>query len=354
VYFGDEYCDLSLINGSFEEGQDLAKAVETTINNSKPHTSPKIRVEYLKHLHKLIFRSPDINSSGRVDVRGFLTLDFEGNKKCFGDGKMFETKYPTRSCGEVIGFKPGLYDMFCGKVFINPLDEIDDIILDDNEIEKVVIGESENSPICDDSSFTQYVIRGDQMKLSEHIIQPFMSDCLTRNVEVVYLRNNQSTFIPARVVTTYYCKDRRGIQNNVDSYIVEIDKYWNVTHGHYELFTDYIISNKIIDLTPHKYVLLKIPKCHRFQSIDKDTQRSFAKIPLQSGEYHISNFNAPGNIKGFNPPLALLDKLKIQWLNYNTNSTLTGSQEFDFVGGEHVLEFAIVFYRQPLKYSQLS
>ena len=84
-----------------------------------------------------------------------------------------------------------------------------------------------------------------------------------------------------------------------------------------------------------------IPRCHRFQSIDKDTQKSFAKIPLQSGEYHISDLNAPGNIKGFNPPLAMLDKLQIQWLKYNNGPDNLGGQYFDFAGGEHVMNLPL-------------
>lgn len=354
LFLGDECCNLSLIPGRFEKGKQLAKSVETSINDNRPIGTPNIRVDYLEHLHKLIFRSPNIHQLGKVDVRGFMTFDFEGNKTCYGDGTKFETKYPNNSCGEVLGFEPGLYDMYCGKIFINPIDEIDNVILDDEAIQDLISDDVENSPLCEDSRYTKYVIRGDNILLSKCILRPITSESLTCNVDYVYLCNKQSNFIPAKVISKYTCSTTGVANKHLDSWVVEIDRYWNITHGHYELFTDYIVSNKIVDLTPHKYVLLKIPRCHRFQSIDKDTQKSFAKIPLQTGEYHISNLNAPGNIKGFNPPLPLLDKLEIQWLNYSSNSPSSGSQLFDFVGGEHVLEFAIVYHRQPLRYSQLS
>jgi hypothetical protein len=356
LYFGDTAASFPLIHGHFKEGCNLARAIETSINNNSPHNTPNIKVEYIEHLHKLIFQSPHLQCNGEVNVKGFLTLDFEGNKCCFGDGTRFETEYPKSSSGEVLGFNAGVYDMYCGKIFINPVDSQDNFILDDKTLSDLDTETPENNGVCEDSNCTRFVVRGDSIKLSDYILRPYSSDCLTCQVEYIYLRNHKSAFIPAKVISKYRCKPRRGTVNKIDtdSWIVEIDKYWGITHGHFELFCDYIVSEKLVDLAPHKYVLLKIPRCHRFQSIDKDTQKSFAKIPLQSGEYHISNLNAPGNIKGFNPPLAMLDKLQIQWLKYNNGPDNLGGQYFDFAGGEHVIELAIVYYRQPLKYSQIS
>ena len=107
----------------------------------------------------------------------------------------------------------------------------------------------------------------------------------------------------------------------------------------------------MIDLSPHKYLLLQIPRCHRFQSINNTTKGSFAKIPLQSGEYPFTNVNGLGNIKYFNPVLGGLNTLHIKFYPYKKRGDSTNRQTFDFAGGEHVLMFALVQYKQALKYS---
>ena len=371
LFFGDQSCDVTLLHGRYKEGEDLAKAVETTINDNRPPDSPRFVVDYIKHLHKLIIRNPCIVKDKKVNVKGFLTLDFEGNKCCYGDGNQFETKYPTKCCGEVLGFDPKVYDMYAGQVFLNPINENDSMLLRDSnesDIDEIDSGDIDNGDIdsgegntgqkrspCNEPDTVQYVLRGDNIQLSKFLLRPVTGDCLTCQVDYVFIRSGNSPFIPAKVISKYTCRNPRfSLSNEVDSWIVEIDKYWELTHGQFEMFTDYIVSDKIIELNPHKYVLLKIPKCHRFQSLDKDTQSSFAKIPLQGNEYHLANFNAPGNIKRFNPPIPLLDKLRIQWLSYTSSLDNSGSEEFDFAGGEHVIELAIVYYRQPLKYSQTS
>ena len=173
------------------------------------------------------------------------------------------------------------------------------------------------------------------------------SNYLFQYIETVYIRDkNKGNFIPVKICNEKSCLER----SDIDTCIITTKRKYNLEHGEYELFVDYILSEDIIDLNPHKYVLLQIPKCNRFQSIDSVTKGSFSKIPLQSGEHMFTNINGLGNIKYLNPILPRLDSLHIKFYPYKNKSDNTNKQTFDFEGGEHVLTFAFVQYKQSLKY----
>ena len=349
VFYGDNQVNISMLNGRYMEGDELARAVQESLTLNRPPDTPDFQVDYIKRLHKLLIRTVNLSKDERINTNGFLSLDLRGNRYGFGDGQQFETSYAQSSCGEVLGLNPALYDMYQGIVFINPLDA------DSNEQEISEEHNNTQSESCTPSNYSRYILRGSDIHLSDYLIRPTKTDCLTCQVDYVYLRSD-SAYIPAKVISKYHCKKSFGVNSrtNLDSWIVELDNYWEITHGQFELFTDYILSENIIDLLPHKYVLLKIPRCHRFQSSDKDTIKSFAKIPLQLGEYHLANLNAQGNIKSFRPTLPLLDNLQISWIPYTKHNEFSNKACFDFAGGEHVIELAIVYYKQPLKYNQAS
>ena len=358
IYYGDHEVTVSLLHGCYKDGEELANSLETTLNNCHQLiNNPKITVTYNKRLHKLIFRSHNIlDNKGNINSNGFLTFYLQGNRYPYGDGNTFETCLPDRSCGSIIGFRAKVYDMFAGIVAINEIDSETTNISDLSDTIKE----------CEDKIYYMRQLQGDivdKLKIPYNIEEvcdktesnnrvvnnPKTTKSVIKYLDTIYIRrcdHPDDEFIPVTIYNEDSCLERE----NITGWFVTINEKYKISHGKYEVFVDYIISEDMIDLEPYKYILLQIPKCHRFNSLDTITRKSFAKIPLQVGEYRFNAINVLGNIKFFNPILGGLTQLHIKFYPYKKHGDLTNNKTFDFAGGEHVLTFAIVHYKQPLKY----
>lgn len=374
VYYGDHETNITLLHGVYNKGCELAKSLETSLNSCHNLIhKPSISVIYIERLQKLLFRSHNlIEKNGNININGLITFAFQGNKYPYGDGNHYETCLPDQSCGDVLGFSAKIYDMFAGLVAINEIDNddptymeiMDNFYNNNNSDSNSDIGSDIGNDIgnaigidrkcvgnCDDKIYYMRQLDGNIIdKLKIPCNSSSNNNKLVTYVDTVYIRrcdsNNPSDFIPANIYHENSCLAREGLVG----WLVTINQKYNLLCGQYELFVDYIISDHIIDLNPHKYLLLEIPKCHRINSIDSRTRKSFSKIPLQVPEYQFTNINTLGNIKYFNPVLSGLNKLHIKFYPYKKRGDLTNNMTFDFAGGEHVLLFAFVHYKQALKY----
>lgn len=346
VWYGAEEAKLTLLHGTYEKGEDLAKSIETTLNNGFifGEDLPKIKVDYITRLHKLVFRTVNLmDDKDRLNINGLLAFNFKGSRYPYQDGERFETCLPENSCGEVLGFRPKIYDMFIGVVALNEIDHETKGM--DQLLENCCPGETEKV----------YYMRPLNGHIKSHLKIPHnptkQDHELVKYVETLYLRrvdgpDQECDFIKIKVFNEYNCLER---ETN-PGWLVTANGKYQVPHGEYEVFVDYIISEDIIELKPHKYLLLQIPKCHRFGSNDTVTKSSFAKVPFQQGEFPFHTVNGIGNIKSFNPTLGSLNQLHIKFYPYKKRAENYTKTTFDFAGGEHVLMFAFIHYKQALKY----
>jgi hypothetical protein len=359
VSFGDTPCTVTLLHGVYADGNDLATAVQEGLNRSRPIGTPRVCVYYNSRLHRLVFSSPELYKDGSFRLNGFMTLHFAGNEHTYGDGTQTETQLPHRSCGEVLGFCPTDYDMYIGNAYLNPLANLDEYEEQYGLLDK----DSESDSEVDTG--THYILRsiitGGKASLGNSFYMPLRDrgskgeevPGLERLVRYIYVRQIPDPKLPNRI-SPFIALRLRGPQNctaeNIDSYLVEAEMDYDLPHGEYQVFVDYIVAPQMVELHPWKYLMLRIPKCHRFQSSDKTTIQSFAKIPL-APEYQINHLNALGVIKRFRPTLASLSSLHIQFYPYKKYGDSTSRRTFDFAGAEHVLVFALVMNRQSSNYT---
>lgn len=379
VSYGDESYTVVLLHGIYKEGGDLAKAVEEGLNRNRPVDTPPFQVYFNSRLNRLVFRSPHLYKEGRFQLNGFLTLHFEGNTHAYGDGSRSETELPSASCGEVLGFAPKTYDMYVGNAHLNPLSDVDGyesqygllrskrskIDTEDNTGDNTGDNSGDNKNELEDPlPGTYYLLRSLDKSLKSHLMQPLPdtktedsdeSPGLQAPVCYVYLRQVAGVDGPLTRPAPFVAMRLRGPRNctseEVDSYLVEAEMDYELPHGEYQVFVDYLAAPNMVELNPWKYLMLRVPRCHRFQSSDKTTMQSFAKIPLCS-EYQINHLNALGNVKRFNPVLAGLNSLSIQFYPYRKYGDSTNRKTFDFAGGgEHVLVFAMIMRKQSTNYT---
>jgi len=275
-----------------------------------------------------------------------LTLNLEGRQFPYGKEGRYEQLYPDNCIGEVIGFPPGTYDMSIGTAFINPMEDSDlDIGTDGTTMTDITTKYLLRSHKCFDDYFFCPLPDSDE-DVNDDSYRP-----LTEQLKCIWLLNrNQSIPKCGGIYKVNLLRRKDYFTDNQYGWIIESTD--NLPHGEYYVYVNYLVSPNPIELIPHKYILLRMPKCHRFNSKDKSTQMSFAKIPI-GNEIGFLNQNGIGVIKYFKPPLPRLDSLQIQFMPYKKGCDSSNRELFDFAGGEHVLVFALVFHKQNLKYSEL-
>jgi hypothetical protein len=345
VYYGNKCIDITFLHGKYNSGTLLAKCIETGLNNYLTCQRGQVLFEvyYVRRLHKLVIKAKD-----PLCLNSLLTLNLEGRQFPYGSEGRYEQLYPERCVGDVIGFPPGIYDMCIGSGFINQLEDT----FEPSNVDQTDTLEG----------LYTYLVRT-TTNLSLHFARPLADNDdhdnsannnmpLTELVDKIYIQSKNHN--PMRENVLHVAKLIKRKDLYVDGeYGWYIGLTSRVPHGEYRIFTDYLVSPAPIELTPHKYILLKVPKCRRLMSKDKATASSFAKIPL-GGELQFLNQNGIGVLKRFNPALPLLDRLQIQFLPYKKGCDSSNKEVFDFAGGEHVLVFALVFHKQNLKYSELT
>ena len=245
--------------------------------------------------------------------------------------------------------------MSIGTAFINPIDdsELDDDINDINDTNDTIVTDVTTKYLlrshkCFDDYFNRPLADSDNDDDDDddNSYRP-----LTEQLKCVWLLNRDQT-IPgcSGIYQVNLLRKKDYFVDNQYGWIIESNE--KLPHGEYYVYVNFLVSPNPIELIPHKYILLRMPKCHRFNSMDKSTQMSFAKIPI-GNELQFLNQNGIGIIKYFKQPLPRLDSLQIQFTPYKKGCDSSNRELFDFSGGEHVLVFAFVFHKQNLKYSEL-
>lgn len=394
VYLGRQKIQIDCLHGYYSSGVALAKAIEESL-----HVKPRlrhIRVRYNSRLHKLLFlqdrqktphpRPPLLLCFEKENVRDdYAIAGIKTKQVCC------PKTYSPDSVGSVLGFKPGRNSGCFGKVSVLPLGNKNMYIIRSRKphhhnLEKVLIRptyEDEEVPVNDpvqkennDSHYdsdldidsisdsvsvasaqdSHYELEPEPQPNKSHS-SPEESKCenianpFTRQVEYIYLKdtkNPKTEWFQAKLIK----KVTNQCIQDYDTWQICVEEKDYLTEGEYELWLDYIISPNLIDLEPHKYVLLKIPKLKRYQSNDSLVTESFAKLPLQSMELMVNHVNALGIIKYLNPPLPRLDTLHIQFYPHIYGCDKYQRKVFDFQGSDHILIFAFVFYKQSLKYKE--
>lgn len=349
MYYGNHKAPISLIHGHYKTGTELAEAVQYGIHSARPHDSPLCSVEYIAHLNRILIRNTGLYQDGRFHLDGFLTFDFAGNQFPYGDGTTKETILPRYSCGEVLGFTPTHHDMYVGTAYLNPISDVDDYTKSYGQRTDPKGPDTEPILDMDDThSGVFYLLRSLRGNLANLLQVPQTTTVTPRILERLFVRRvsrvedtEPNPFLALRLRGPDNC-----LREDVDSYLMESDTDYEIPHGEYEVYVDYILAPNMIDLDPFKYLLLRVPRCHRLQSSDKTTMQSFAKIPVTPDYSPREN----SVIKYFNPVLPTLNQLAIQFYPYMKYGDGTTRRTFDFAGGEHVLTFSIVHYKQALNY----
>lgn len=379
VYLGQQKFQINCLHGYYSSGLSLAKAIEESL-----HTKSRLRhilVRYNPRLHKMLFLQ---NNSGLVDHFRPFQLCFEqeyirNDYAIIGkeDIKPPPKTYPPDSVGSVLGFKPCKSSGKFGKVSVIPIGNNNMFMIRSRDphrhnLEKALIRptyEDEEVPIVANAALLEETEDAGSLEETETEVSDVDSQLdappndskestseksetpFTRKVEYVFLKDTRShkpEWFRAKLI---HKMENQCIQD-FDTWKICIEDKDYVTEGEYELWLDYIISPNLIDLEPHKYVLLKIPKLKRYQSNDSLVTESFAKLPLQSMELMVNHVNAMGIIKYLNPPMPRLDSLHIQFYPHIYGCDKYQRKVFDFQGSDHILIFAFVFYKQSLKYKE--
>ena len=378
---GNKKYTISCLHGYYQSGALLAKSIQESL-----HMEPilkTITVNYNSRLHKLVFIQ-NRQSRHAKPIQAPISLCFEQEnirKEC-GSDKQEPKKYPPESIGNTLGFKPSINNGFFGrvsllpignknmfyirsqsesnpslsKILIRPTYDNEHVDTVDNSNHDLDDTSDHNSDYDSDSQHESNLdsdlddSMSNKMPANESTPSPD-AEPFTRTVEYIYLKDtstHQEEWFKARIIKKL---ENQCIQD-IDTWQICIENKDYATGGIYELWVDYIISPNLIDLEPHKYVLLKIPKLKRYQSNDSLVMESFAKLPLQSPELMFNHVNALGVIKYLNPPLPRLDALHIQFYPHTGCCDKYKRRVFDFQGSDHILIFAFVFYKQSLKYKE--
>jgi hypothetical protein len=358
IYYGSDCKDITFPHGKYNTGASLAKCIEEGLCRGVSDTEKLFKVYYVKRLHKLVIQTKYPNP------QNLLTLNLEGRQFPYGKEGRYEQLYPEKCIGEVIGFPPGVYDMSIGTAFINQVEEsVVNTINNETDSEVDPTDPSITSEEIPVTNLTITYLLSSHKCFDKYFYRPLPDteddndntdnyNPLTERVKSIWLlnRNHTKHNYNGLYQVNLIQKKEFYIDNQYGWFIQSPD---TIPHGEYYVYLDYIVSPNPIELVPHKYILLRIPKCHRFTSKDKSTQMSFAKIPI-GNELQFLNQNGIGVLKYFKPPLPTLDTLHIQFMPYKKGCDSSNREIFDFSGGEHVLVFALVFHRQNLKYSELT
>ena len=285
-------------------GEYLAKLLNKCISSQ----IQDIRVEYIKYLDKLVF----FNSN--CDIFRVIYLSFQGLKLNYPDRDTQDYAYHPNCIAPLLGFNAQNYTSNYGEVNINQLNTL----YLENQDEEMYLMESQ------DIDFNQ-------------LIQTPCDTEFWKNMGYLFVSSNQRDFIKVNIVKINHCK----------SIIIKCDN--TITPGIYNIYSNYIISPNIIDLNPHKYVLLQLPNCKRYKNTNKILESAFTEIPLV-GFIPYPSTHMVGVNKKFNPILPQMKSIKIKFISYQKDIGFINPQLFDFQGGEHVLIFSIKYRKQSVKY----
>lgn len=111
-----------------------------------------------------------------------------------------------------------------------------------------------------------------------------------------------------------------------------------------------IYSDRAFDLGCPEYIILDIPQFHYLKGREASIAESYAIIPLNEKCKTIVNsghISLDKEIKYFNPPLARLNHMDINFLRYDGSLV-------DFKGNEHMMAFKITCLNQPGKYNNFN
>ena len=111
-----------------------------------------------------------------------------------------------------------------------------------------------------------------------------------------------------------------------------------------------IYSDRAFDLGCPQYVILDIPQFHYLKAKPASIADAYAVIPLDEKCKTIVNsgqISLDKEIKYFNPPLARLNYMDINFLRYDGSLV-------DFKGNEHMLAFRVTCLNQPGKYNNFN
>ena len=116
---------------------------------------------------------------------------------------------------------------------------------------------------------------------------------------------------------------------------------------------DYEVSGGMEFFAPYKsnllqdnYMILTIEKAKVNVSPSMSIHSSFAVINKNSDNLIKSNQSSEMNVKRFNPPIALLTKLRLKFKDYDGNL-------YDFQNHDHKLELQFTCFKQTRKYNDI-
>lgn len=287
--------------GIIENGEILAKWIENTINTFK---NDIIKIIYIKHLNKLLFQL-------NIKIPNIETLQFIFLGKTYYCNSKEDCDYGKNSIGRVLGFFPKKYDTLIGKCVLNKLNrkykDKNIYILDSNNI-----------------AFSNIIYKPNNISKQDKIIN-------------IIIKNQDNRYIVHFI--------------EMDSHTsILVYSSEDISSGIYDVYFDWFISQNMIDLNPHKYVLLDIDKCKRLDNINKNLKNVFTEIPL----VHFMPFpssNIIGINKKLNPCLFNFKEIHIKFYEWTKDIGVNQPRLFDFQGAEHILVFSIKYLKQSYKYN---
>lgn len=288
--------------GIYSCGDTLAESLEYIINNflQSNNYSCKIVVDFNSRLNKVLFKFIYKNDN-------FYNICFNFVKTTYN--RLID--YPPKSVGYVLGFLPRDYPLEYGTIILSKHLEIKDDI---------------------------YMITCEQDKNLHSKIWIPDNENIQTTIKFLYLKA-----IGSRDNKIYKLEYKNL---GTDSSSIYATYNGNILIGRYKLFFDYILPPNIINLNPHKYALLNLPKCNRYSNGDKLFSSSFVHLPLTNNHPYPST-NIVNISKKFNNNYGILKDLEVKIYEYGKN--LSDNREkilFDFSGQDHTLVFCFVESQQ--------
>tara|TARA_B100001094_G_C18140429_1_gene777533 strand:- start:204 stop:1571 length:1368 start_codon:yes stop_codon:yes gene_type:complete len=291
-------------------------------------------------------------NSGTPLSRSFIsnfTIDFQGVKDVISTidhGKQYiieETQlYKNNSIGPILGFNPNKYsntDETCVNFTFNKINLSATMTFNVNNealFDKLLYTITNNNPVLS------------RLMISQNRDFSSSIDIISFNVNTQFGTN------PFNYQNIYNYTNTLGNMNNdiwklksidriTKKIIIETDNYSMGNRGLANsnantifLRFSYIVSDNVANLEGEPYALLQIDEMNRLDSKSSVIQNSYEIITFTNNQQVYDHSKSYGNVKIFNPVLNKLDRLNINFKNFDDTY-------YDFNGAEHCLIFAITY-----------
>lgn len=328
---------------------EIENKLISSINNNCYNKNPFIEWGYLFIKDNYFLLSDLCPRSGELYMGEKMNLCFKGNTEPYGPQEIekvpkrnqyekierdsegnviFEEikigdkidKYKKNTIGKIIGFGINNYNGF----IINGINNIQNPLIFNLNILKV-----------DNGNFTDRLLENIYI-----IVEQYTNDiyyCQRFRIKKIINGNSFEIYDPNNTQTGANAPYTPPGNPHINGGIFRFD------NG--SLFTGLINSPHRKNFTSERYVILKIRHAHKIDSQNNSAQNSYVVVPFNTRVLDVdaADYNRSLWTRNFNPPLASLSELKLEFLNYD------GSY-YNFEGHEVNLLFIIETLNQSYKY----